>query len=127
MQGLAHSQGFDENTDVPDAADYQAPFGNEAEKISECFLLNDIKKQLDLLPSERMQDMQKQRDETKRELQELREEIRQDLQEMRNERREELRNEIHEIREDTKYLINAVRKIAGDTEDTVKGNEPIAN
>ena len=121
-QELSQSQGIDENTDVPDAADYQAPFGEEAGKISECSLLDDMKKQMDHLSSERMQEREKQREETKRELDELRKEIRQDrqemwdarrnelhemrderrqeLQEMRDERRQELRNEIHEIRED---------------------------
>ena len=140
LQELAHSQGLDENTDVPDAADYQAPFGEEAEKMSESSLLNDMKKQLDQLPGERMQE----RDEMKRELDELREEIRKDRQEMREERkqelqemrqerrqelqevleerrqelqevldnRKELRNEIHEIREEMKTLIIAVEKIA---------------
>ena len=143
-QELSQSQGIDENTDVPDAADYQAPFGEEAEKMSESSLLNDMKKQLDQLPGERMQE----RDEMKRELDELREEIRKDRQEMREERRQELqemreerrqdlqevldnrkelRNEIHEIREEMKTLIIAVQKIADNTEESVKENEPIAN
>ena len=121
-QELAHSQGLDEHTDVPDAADYQVPFGEEAGKISECSLLDDMKTQLDHLSRERIQEREEQRDETKRELDELRKEIRQGLQEVRNERRnelhemrderrqelqemrderkQELRNEIHEIRED---------------------------
>ena len=129
LQELAHSQGLDENTDVPDAAGYQAPFGEAAEKLSERSLLNDMKKQLDQLPSERMQE----RDEMKRELDELREEIRQDKQEMREERgqelqemmdnrTQELRNEIHEIREEIKTLINAVEQIADKTKRSVKEN-----
>ena len=143
-QELSQSQGIDENTDVPDAADYQAPFGEEAGKISESALLNDMKKQPDQLPSQRMQE----RDEMKRELDELREEIRKDMQEMREERRQELqerreerrqdlqevldnrkelRNEIHEIREEMKTLIIAVEKIADNTEEGVKENERIAN
>ena len=111
LQELAHSQGLDENTDVPDASDYQTPFGGEAGKISECSLLDDMKKQLYQLSSERLQEREEQQDETKRELDALRKEIRQDLQEMwderkqesqemRDERRQELRNEIHDIRED---------------------------
>ena len=143
-QELAHSQGLDEHTDVPDAADYQVPFGEEAGKISESAFLNDMKKQQDQRPSERVQE----RDEMKRELDELREEIRKDRQEMREERRQELqemreerrqelqemldnrkelRNEIHEIREEMKTLIIAVEKIADNTEESVKENEQIAN
>ena len=136
-QELSQSQGIDENTDVPDAADYQAPFGEEAGKISECSLLDDMKKQMDHLSSERMQEREKQREETKRELDELRKEIwdamrnelhdmrderRQELQEMRDERRQELRNEIHKIREDIKHLIDAVRKMADDTKESVQEN-----
>ena len=33
LQELSHSQGLDENTEVPDAADYQAPFGEGAEHM----------------------------------------------------------------------------------------------
>ena len=142
-QELSQSQSIDENTDVPDAADYDAPFGEEIEKMSESSLLNNMKKQLDQLPSERMQE----RDEMKRELDEVREEIRKDRQEMREERkqklqekreerrqelqevleerwqelqevldnRKELRNEIHEIREEMKTLIIAVEKITDNT------------
>ena len=119
-QELAHSQGLDEHTDVPDAADYQVPFGEEAGKISECSLLDDMKKQMDHLSS-RMQEREKQREETKRELDELRKEIRQDqqgmrderreeLQKMRAERRQELRNEMQEMFEEIKTLINAVKQ-----------------
>ena len=140
LQELAHSKGLDENTEVPDAADYHAPFEEGDEKMSESSLLNDMKKQLDQLPSERMQG----RDEMKRELDELREEIRKDRQEMREERRQELqemreerrqelqqmldnrtdelRNEIHEIREEIKTLINAVEQIADNTKKSVKEN-----
>ena len=114
LQELAHSQGIDENTDVPDAADYQAPFGEEAGKISECSLLDDMKKQMDHLSSEReetkreldelrkeiSQDLQEMLDARRNELHEMRDERRQELQEMREERRQELRNEIREIRED---------------------------
>ena len=125
-QELSQSQGIDENTDVPDAADYQAPFGEEAEKMSESSLLNDMKKQLDQLPGERMQE----RDEMKRELDELREEMREERRQERQEmldNRKELRNEIHEIREEMKTLIIAVQKIADNTEESVKENEQIAN
>ena len=118
-QELSQSQGIDENTDVPDAADYQAPFGEEAEKMSESSLLNDMKKQLDQLPSERMQE----RDEMKRELDELREEMReerrQEVQEMLDNRTRELRNE---IREEIKTLINAVEQIADNTKRSIKEN-----
>ena len=47
LQELSQSQDIDENTDVPDAADYQAPFGEAAEKMSESSLMSDMKKQLD--------------------------------------------------------------------------------
>ena len=125
-QELSQAQGIDENTDVPDAADYQAPFGEETGKMSESSLLNDMKKQLDQLPGERMQE----RDEMKRELDELREEIRQDRHEMRQERRQELqemldnrkevRNEMYEMHGEIKNLINAVKQIADNTEESVK-------
>ena len=107
MQELAHSQDLDENTDVPDAADYQAPFGEAADKMSESALLNDMKKQLDHPCSEKVQG----RDEMKRELDELREEM-----------REERRQEIHEIREEIKTLIDAVEQIADNTKGSVKEN-----
>ena len=133
LQELAHSQGIDENTDYPDAADYQAPFGEAAEKSSERSLLSDMKKQLDQLPSKRMQE----RYEMKRELDELREEIRQDRQEMRDERsqelqemldnRKELSNEMYEMHGEIKNLVNAVKQIADNTEESVKENEQIAN
>ena len=143
-QELSQSQGIDENTDVPDAADYDAPFGEEIEKMSESSLLNNMKKQLDQLPSERMQE----RDEMKRELDEVREEIRKDRQEMREERwqelqemreerrqelqemldnRKELRNEMFEMHGEIKNLINAVKQIADNTEESVKENGQIAN
>ena len=143
-QELSQSQGIDENTDVPDAADYQAPFGEEAEKMSESSLLNDMKKQLDQLPIERMQE----RDAMKRELDELREEIRKDRQEMREERwqelqemreerrqelqemldnRKELRNEMFEMHGEIKNLVNAVKQIADNAEESVKENQQIAN
>ena len=113
-QELAHSQDLDEHTDVPDAADYQVPFGEEAGKISEYSLLDDMKKQIDHLSSEReetkreldelrkeiRQDLQEMLDARRNELHEMRDERRQELQEMRDERKQELRNEIHEIRED---------------------------
>ena len=118
LQELSQSQDIDENTDVPDAADYQAPFGEAAEKMSESSLLNDMKKQLDQLPSERRQG----RDEMKKELDELREERRQEVQEMLDNRTHELRNEIHEIREEIKILINAVEQIADTTKRSVKEN-----
>ena len=117
-QELAHSQGVGENADVPDATDYQAPFVEEAEKISESSLLNDMKKQLDQLPSERMQG----RDEMKKELDELREERRQEVQGMLDNRTHELRNEIHEIREEIKILIHAVEQIAHNTKRSGKEN-----
>ena len=133
LQELAHSQGLDENTDVPDSADYQAPFGEAAEKMSESSLLNDMKKQLNHLPGERMQE----RDEMKRELDELREEIRKDRQEMREERRQdlqevldnrkELRNEMFEMHGEIKNLVNAVKQIADNAEESVKENQRIAN
>ena len=126
LQELAHAQGLNENTDVPDAADYRSPLGEEHVKISECSLLKDMEKQLDELPSEKMQERQEQRDETKRDLNELREKIRQEMQEMQEERRQELqqmldnrtnelRNEIHEIREEIKALVNAAEQIADNT------------
>ena len=117
-QELSQSQGIDENTDVPDEADYQAPFGEEAEQMSESSLLNDMKKQLDQLPSERLQG----RDEMKRELDELREERRQEVQGMLDNRTHELRNEIHEIREEIKILIHAVEQIAHNTKRSGKEN-----
>ena len=132
LQELAHSQGIDENTDVPDAADYQAPFGEEAEKISESSLLNDMNKQLDQPCRERMQEREEQRDEMRREVDELRKEIRQvqqgmrderrqelqkmwaerrqELEEMLDNRRHELRNEMQEMIEEIKTLINAVKQ-----------------
>ena len=100
LQELGQSQGLDENTDVPDSAVYQAPFGEAAEKMSESSHFCDIKKQLDQLPIEIMQG----RDEMKRELDELREEM-----------RKERRQEIHEIREEIKTLINTVEQIADST------------
>ena len=115
LQELSQSQDIDENTDVPDAADYQAPFGEAAEKLSESSLLSDMKKQLDQLPSERMQG----RNEMKRELHELREEM-QELQEMQDNRTQELQNEIHEIREEIKTLVNAVEQIADSIQRSVK-------
>ena len=128
-QELSQSQGIDENTDVPDAADYQAPFGEAVEKMSESSLLNNMKKQLDQLPIEIMQG----RDETKRELDELqaemREERRQELQEILDNRAKgqrneihEIRNEIHEIREEIKTLIDTVEQIADNTKGSVKEN-----
>ena len=115
-QELAHSQGLDEHTDVPDAADYQVPFGEEAGKISECSLLDDMKTQLDQLSRERIQEREEQRDETKRELDELRKEIKQDLQEMRNERRNELyemrderRQELQEMRDERRQELHEMR------------------
>ena len=139
LQELSHSQDIDENDDAPDAANYQAPFGEEAGKISECSLSDDMKTQLDHLSSERTQEREEQRDETKRELDELRKEIKQDLQEMRDERRKELqkmraerrqeleemldnrrhelRNEMQEMFEEIKTLINAVKQ----TTDNIKG------
>ena len=131
-QELSQSQGIDENTDVPDAADYQAPFGEEAEQMSESSLLNDMKKQLDQPSSERMQEREEQRDEMRREVDELRKEIRQvqqgmrderrkelqkmwaerrkELEEMLDNRRHELRNEIQEMFDEIKTLINSVKQ-----------------
>ena len=142
LQELAHSQGIEENTDVPDAADYQAPFGEEAEKISESSLLNDMNKHLDQLSSERMQEREEQRDEMRREVDELRKEIRQDqkgmrderseelqkmraerrqeLEEMLDNRRHELRNEMQEMFEEIKSLINAVKQTTDNKKGTSK-------
>ena len=116
LQELAHSQGLDENSDVPDAADYQAPFGEAAEKLSESSLLNDMKKQLDQLPSGGMQG-RGELDELREEMQEVR---RHEVQEMLDNRTQELRNEIHEIREEIKTLINAVEQIADNTKRGIK-------
>ena len=122
LQELSQSQGIDENTDVPDAADYQAPFGEEAEQMSESSLLNDMKKQLYQLPSEGMQG----RDEMKRRLDELREEMREErrkeLQEMLDNRKD-LRNEMYKMHGEIKSLINAVKQIADNTEESVKEDE----
>ena len=107
LQELGHSQGLDENTDVPDSAVYQAPFGEAAEKISESSHFSNMKKQLDQLPIEIMQG----RDEMRRELDELREEM-----------RKERSQEIHEIREEIKTLIDAVEQIADNTKGSVKEN-----
>ena len=123
LQELSQSQDIDENTDVPDAADYQAPFGEAAEKMAESSLLSDMKKQLDQLCSEKMQG----RDEMKRELDELREEMREErkqaLEEMLGNKTHELRNEIHEIREEIKTIIKLqVEQIADNTKRSIKEN-----
>ena len=51
LQELGHSQDLDENTDVPDSAVYQAPFGEAAGKMSESSHFSDMKKHQGFLVS----------------------------------------------------------------------------
>ena len=116
---LIHLQEPDDNTDIPDASDYQAPFEENDGKRSEFALLSESQKQL----RQTQYDMQQeQRDERRKELKELRDEIRQQL-EMRDERMQELHNE---IREEIKILINAVKPVTDDTNDNEKEGATIA-
>ena len=116
---LIHLQEPDDNTDIPDASDYQAPFEENDGKRSEFALLSELQKQR----RQTQYDMQQeQRDERRKELQELRDEIRQQL-EMRDERMQELHNE---IREEIKILINAVKPVTDDTNENEKESATIA-
>ena len=72
LKVLDPSHDPEDNTIVPDAADYQTPIGENNDKRSE---LSHVNKQLDPFHNEIRQELQKLRDERRQELQELRNEI----------------------------------------------------